>query len=64
MPEHVKNAQLVRKFQGVTYNINVINKKNDGAVSIVVTNGKADVDGTIVKAQAGQKEVSLEVTVG
>ena len=64
LPEHVKNAQLVRKFQGVTYNINVINKKNDGAVSIVVTNGKADVDGTIVKAQAGQKEVSLEVTVG
>jgi hypothetical protein len=48
----------------VTYKINVINKKNDGAVSIVVTNGKADVDGTIVKAQAGQKEVSLEVTVG
>ena len=64
LPEHVKNAQLVRKFQGVTYKINVINKKNDGAVSIVVTNGKADVDGTIVKAQAGQKEVSLEVTIG
>jgi cellobiose phosphorylase len=64
LPEHVKNAQLVRKFQGVTYKINVINKKNDGAVSIVVTNGKADVDGTIVKAQAGQKEVSREVTIG
>ncbi|MBO4546200.1 MAG: glycosyl transferase, partial [Treponema sp.] len=64
LPEHVKTAQLVRKFQGVTYKISVQNKKNDGPVSIVVTNGKADVNGTIVKAQAGQKEVSLEVVVG
>ena len=62
LPEHVKTAELIRKFRGVTYNITVENNKNDGDIKLEVTGGTAN--GTIVKANDGVKEVSVKVIVG
>jgi cellobiose phosphorylase len=62
LPEHVKTAELTRKFRGVTYNITVENNKNDGDIKLEVTGGTAN--GTIVKANDGVKEVSVKVIVG
>lgn len=62
LPEHIKSAELTRKFRGVTYKITVENKKNDGKVVLEVDGGK--VDGTIVKANPGVKEVTVKAIIG
>ena len=62
LPEHIKSAELTRKFRGVTYKITVENKKNDGKVVLEVDGGKAD--GTIVKANPGVKEVTVKAIIG
>ncbi len=62
LPEHIKSAELTRKFRGVTYKITVENKKNDGKVVLEVEGGKAD--GTIVKANPGVKEVTVKAIIG
>ncbi len=64
LPEHIKKAKMTRKFRGVEYKITVENKKNDGDVTISVTSGNAKVDGTVVKAASGEKEVCVKVIVG
>ena len=61
LPSHVKNAEITRKFRGVTYHITVENKKNTGAVSLEVKGGKAN--GLIVAADKGVKEVYVKATV-
>lgn len=63
LPEHVKTAEMTRKFRGVEYIISVKNNKNDGAVKVeVVSGGKAN--GTTVVADNGAKQVKVSVTVG
>ncbi len=64
LPEHVKKAEMTRKFRGVTYHINVVNKKNDGKIVISVDKGNAKIDGTLVSAENGCSEVFLTATVG
>ena len=61
LPEHVKKAEITRKFRGVTYHITVENKKNTGAVTLEVKGGKAN--GLVVKADAGAKEVFVKAVV-
>ncbi|MCR5765510.1 MAG: glycosyl transferase, partial [Treponema sp.] len=61
LPSHVKNAEITRKFRGVTYHITVENKKNTGAVLLEVKGGKAN--GLIVAADKGVKEVYVKATV-
>ena len=63
LPEHVKTAEMTRKFRGVEYIISVKNNKNDGDVKLeVVSGGKAN--GTTVVADKGAKQVKVSVTVG
>lgn len=63
LPEHVKTAEMTRKFRGVEYIISVKNNKNDGDVKVeVVSGGKAN--GTTVVADNGAKQVKVSVTVG
>ena len=63
LPEHVKTAEMTRKFRGVEYVISVKNNKNDGDVKVeVVSGGKAN--GTTVVADSGAKQVKVSVTVG
>ena len=64
LPQHVKNAELTRKFRGVTFFINVVNNKNSGDIKITLNKGNATVDGTLVSPAKGCKEVFLTVTVG
>ena len=78
LPSHVKKAELTRKFRGVTYHISVVNKKNDGAITLTLTdkNYKTDeatlkaalatgsVGGTLVNAAKGVKDVYLVANVG
>ena len=61
LPEHVKTAEITRKFRDVTYHITVENKKNTGNVSLEVKGGVAN--GLIVKADSGVKEVFVKATV-
>ncbi|MDD7460288.1 MAG: glycosyl transferase [Treponema sp.] len=63
LPNHVKSAKITRKFRGVEYIINVKNNKNDGDVVVTVKNGGKAV-GTLVKANAGETKVTVNVTVG
>lgn len=63
LPKHVKSAKITRKFRGVEYIINVKNNKNDGDVVVTVKNGGKAV-GTLVKANAGETKVTVNVTVG
>ena len=63
LPAHVKSAKITRKFRGVEYVINVKNNKNDGEVVVTVKNGGKST-GTLVKAAAGAKKVTVNVTVG
>ncbi len=63
LPAHVKSAKITRKFRGVEYVINVKNNKNDGEVVVTVKNGGKSI-GTLVKAAAGAKKVTVNVTVG
>ncbi len=64
LPKHVKTAEMTRKFRGVTYYINVVNNKNDGDIEITLNKGNATVNGTLVTAAKGCKEVFVTVTVG
>ena len=64
LPAHVKTASLTRVFRGVTYRIEVENKKPDGKVTVTVDNpDAASVDGTVVCAKSGVKEVSVKVVI-
>ena len=77
LPTHVKKAQLTRKFRGVTYHINVLNKNNEGKVSLVLTDknfgtdeatlknalASGNIGGTLVNAAKGVKDVYLIATV-
>ncbi len=62
LPAHVRNATITRFHRGVNYVIEV--KNNDPAGKIVLTAQGATVEGTLVKAAAGAKEVKLVATVG
>ncbi len=65
LPEHIKTAEMTRKFRGVTYKISVVNNNNEGNVSIeLADSSSAVVNGTTVAAKAGVKEVALKVTIG
>ncbi len=64
LPAHIKEADLTRKFRGVTYNIHVINNNNEGTVKIELRDAdSAKVNGTTVCAAEGVKEVNLIATV-
>ena len=77
LPTHVKKAQLTRKFRGVTYHINVVNKNNEGKVSLVLTDknfgtdeatlknalASGNIGGTLVNAAKGVKDVYLIATI-
>ncbi len=63
LPNHVKHAEMTRKFRGVDYSISVTNNKNDGEVKVSVENG-GKVKGTTVIADPGVKEVKVSVVVG
>lgn len=62
LPAHVRNAEIVRVFRGVTYRISVVNNDPAGKVSLSVKGGSAD--GLVVNADAGAKEVLVTATVG
>jgi cellobiose phosphorylase len=78
LPSHVKKAEFTRKFRGVTYHISVVNKKNDGTITLTLTDStyKTDeatlkaalatgsVGGTLVNAAKGVKDVYLIANVG
>src|SRR5574344_426609 len=78
LPSHVKKAERTRKFRGVTYHISVVNKKNDGTITLTLTDStyKTDeatlkaalatgsVGGTLVNAAKGVKDVYLIANVG
>ena len=64
LPSHVQKAELTRKFRGVTYHITVENQNNAGKVELSLANGsKAAIDGTLVKAEAGVKDVYLTARI-
>lgn len=63
LPSEIKTAEFTRKFRGVNYKVSVQNKKNTGAIKLSVVSGKAEVNGTVVKAAPGEKEVCVEVVV-
>jgi cellobiose phosphorylase len=64
LPKHVKQATLTRKYRGCLYVIDVVNKKQDGVIALSVASGAAEVNGTLVSAKPGTKEVRLSVIVG
>lgn len=63
-PTEIKTAELTRKFRGVTYKVSVKNNNNTGDVKLTVKSGKASVNGTVVQAASGEKEVCIEAVVG
>ena len=50
LPAHIKNAVITRKFRGTEYIIEVENNNPEGKINLSVIEGKAAVDGTLVKA--------------
>ncbi|NLC92001.1 MAG: glycosyl transferase, partial [Treponema sp.] len=62
LPSHIKTAEMTRKFRGVIYHISVVNKKNDGVISLDVTKG-GKANGTTVVADNGTKDVYLTATI-
>lgn len=65
LPAHVKTAELVRTFRGVTYHISVENRKNDGEIQLSLKDAaSAKVNGTLVSAQNGAKDVYVTALVG
>lgn len=64
LPSSIKSAELTRKFRGVTYHVEVVNNNNTGKVVLTLKDGTADINDTIVKAKAGNKDVYLVATVG
>ena len=77
LPSHVKKAEITRVFRGVTYHINVVNKNNEGKVTLTLTDktfatdeattkkalATGSVGGTLVNATKGTKDVYLVATV-
>ncbi len=64
LPSHVKTAELTRKFRGVTYHISVVNKNNEGKVTLTLKDtASATVNGTVVQAKDGVKDVYVTATV-
>jgi cellobiose phosphorylase len=61
IPQAWQGFQAVRKFRGVTYNINVKRAGPGNQVSLMV-DGRP-VEGNTVLAPAGQAELSVEVTL-
>ena len=61
LPSHVKHAELTRIFRGVTYHITVENKNNTGSVKLEAKD--ASVNGLVVKAADGVKDVYVTATV-
>ena len=65
LPAHVKTAELTRKFRDTTYHITVINNNNSGNVVLTLKDSKsATVNGTLVTANKGVKDIYLTATVG
>lgn len=65
LPAHVKNAELTRKFRDTTYHITVVNNNNSGKVVLTLKDSsQAKINGTVVTANAGAKDVYLTATVG
>jgi cellobiose phosphorylase len=77
LPSHVKKAEITRVFRGVTYHINVVNKNNEGKVTLTLTDktfatdeattkkalATGSVGGTLVNATKGTKDVYLVATI-
>ena len=61
LPEHIKTAEITREYRGVNYHIKVINKKNDGKVTL--TSDSAQIDGLVASAKTGAKEVFVTATI-
>ena len=61
LPNHIKTAEITRVFRGVTYHITVENIKNDGHVKLEAKG--ALINGTVVKADAGVKDVYVKATI-
>ena len=61
LPNHIKTAEITRVFRGVTYHITVENIKNDGHVKLEAKG--ALINGTVVKADAGVKDVYVKAIV-
>ena len=64
LPSHVKKAELTRVFRGTTYHISVVNKNNEGKITLSLKDEKsASVNETLVKASKGAKDVYITATV-
>ena len=61
LPNHIKTAEITRVFRGVTYHITVENIKNDGHVKLEAKG--ALINGTVVKADAGVKDVYVKAII-
>ena len=62
LPAHIKNAEITRKYRGVTYKIDITNNNPEGKV--VLTSDSASVTGTLALAKDGTKEVSIKAVIG
>ncbi|MFA6855997.1 MAG: glycosyl transferase [Treponema sp.] len=62
LPSHIKNAEICRKFRGVTYHITVRNIKNNGKVTLSVKQG-GKAEGTLVKADPETKDIYVTAEI-
>ena len=64
IPANWDGFKVIRNYQGVTYHINVTNPKHvSKGVAKITVNGK-QIEGNVLRAEAGSGEVNVEVVMG
>ena len=63
LPAEVKTAEIGRVFRGVKYAVEVVNEKPEGAVTLELLSGDAEICGTTVVPAAGATEIRVKATV-
>ena len=63
LPAHIKTAVITRKFRGTEYIIEVENNNPEGKINLSVIEGKAAVDGTLVKAAESCGTIKLKAVI-
>ena len=63
LPAHIKTAVITRKFRGTEYIIEVENNNPEGKINLSVIEGKAAVEGTLVKAAESGGTIKLKAVI-
>ena len=63
LPAEVKTAEIGRVFRGVKYAVEVVNENPEGAVTLELLSGDAEIRGTTVVPAAGATEIRVKATV-